>query len=142
MRTMIFALALAAAVPAGAMAADCTKGSDQVLVVDDWLATLGPVQTDGTRSLTVEMSYTSKASKAIKAIDGDVVFSFQTGEIYVSAPIQADLHFAPGGKASEKNTRNIVNDPLERLIRASRADVVTKACVTLLRFEDGTEQKF
>ena len=142
MRGLIVGAVLAGLSATSGYGAECEAGSPAILALDDWMVRLGEQAADGTRPLEVELAYTNTADKAIALVDGDVFFESGTGELLAAAPITPELALAPGASGKDTSTRTVVNDPLERMIRASRDDVVARTCVTHVRYEDGSEEDF
>lgn len=138
MRGIVIVL-VSAALCATAHAECGPNGSADVLAVSDWSVDVGPDQMGMiTAKTTVEIQ--NKTDRAIRMVDGSVLFTDALGGYITNIGIERDLTIAAGDTASW--SAEYGGTGLERIPDLRRDEVTVEACVSAVLYDDGSKQQF
>lgn len=132
MKAWFLTLTIIAAAPP-ALAAECGKGSPDVLRLVDWSATKAD------RGTVVTLTYENAAPKGIKMVEGTAWFSDALDRSIGGIGLNEDVRLTPGSSATEE-FRMVGN--IERLAEVDKTDAAGIICVEAVLYDDGSKEAF
>lgn len=118
---------------------NCLEGSDRVLSLSHWEASIEEVA--AVKFVKVDLTLTNSLTQGVRMIQGAAYFADILGRDIAGAVLDNDLRIDGSGSATQFGAFAI-GPTNERLLKVQASDVRTLVCVTAVVLDDGTVQRF
>ena len=124
-----------------ASAADCHKGSPEVLAVSEWSARV--VEVGFSEGVALSVTLENISSYDMRMIEGRIFFEDVLGRGITNVKIDDDARISANGSFTQSGRyQTFGGTDITRLATAERADIVVKVCVEALVTTDGQVMRF